>query len=1349
MTDSRSKKAQRLKEARGLRAKAPVAAHFEDCVQAFQRLSDSIQVNQSNSELHQIAEDSAIRLKLWGEGSQASSRSLDYALRNSSILKRQTLRLLKDLHSTLEEAITEVQAQEPVTSESGDVTEASVSPNTSGRQDDAVSDDQEMETGPDICLEEASNVIGYMFQLLPILRDPLEDSDVDAAQSNEEYSVEYYRQIAADMFPIAPESLRLRLADNIWRSRQRLLLSLGENQVVSGQSFLGQRPRHRYRPWDSSLRQTGEPPKFHTAQHRSNRAESDAGTSTIRSHVETVLSKTVMVDQDSVTSATDTPHQSMLPSLVVPQPPVNLERTQQFDCPYCHSELPLIFSTSSIGMTEWEWSKHVFCDLKAYMCTFGDCSHENLPFGDRKEWIQHELDFHRSHRVWFCGLCRSDFRTEEHFTSHLQASHSDLTPDEAALVRGFCKRYSTELPGEQSCALCGVACDDTDELENHLGTHLETLALAALLEDEGTDDEGVEGVDMLVDYIAEQHELLKGDERFLPVDVRTKLRTSPNAALHDNEASHTMNTENFSAPDDLESGSQRLGNVLWTEKVKKFLDKETTQDSIPVVHCNVRSRYDNFVGRDSDLQSIRQQLSTPGRICVISGRGGIGKTAIAVEYLYKFESDYSYVFWVEAENPGLCAEKYGMIATHLNLPEEPFANLDARTYSVRDSLTKSDRRWLLIFDNAASWADISRYIPRSFPKTKGSVLITTRSAPMLLAPPGHPAFHHQHAVELEAWPLEHGREFLLTSIRPKLNKEDLQAHEEYDQAAQVVNVVGGLPLAISMIVGYVKVSRCTLADFLEMWEEKEHIMRKKRRRKVDLDDGDIDSTIDSLWTIGIREVRMNSRRLLDVLSFLDPEHIPKSLLVGDHKEDYLEFLNASETLSYKRMITELTGRRLLSEKQTDNDDTAYTIHRLLQQKVLLDMEDYGFADAFRKAFRLIRKRFPMAEPQQVPNPSSWAVCQEYLPHVSTFCRIYQQNAASASLGDPTPKELAGLFYDAGFYIWSRAMTEYDGLWFFETAEAILNNIDMDPSTKIGADILCVTGLLLLNMGVVERTKGLHRLKHAWQIREQIYEQNRDHDNDVLLQNAANDYALCLLNEHQFEEAGEIFRGCREQYLVWGPENENPFENSKYYGNYSLILMWAGEMETSIKFQDHAMKLTERFLGKKAMYYRRMFMLACILLQSGDLQGALDMHLETLKARLELHGKHNEYTISSMYAVGAMYHHMGDSYTATGYIQQCIECARNSKWDRAALARAQYHLALLYREQGMQEDDAIALEAETDALLEEFGDHAAASVCATGDKMMILDDLQPSFLGRYTGRTLLKHLQEHYQRTQSL
>ena len=94
-----------------------------------------------------------------------------------------------------------------------------------------------------------------------------------------------------------------------------------------------------------------------------------------------------------------------------------------------------------------------------------------------------------------------------------------------------------------------------------------------------------------------------------------------------------------------------------------------------------------------------------------------------------------------------------------------------------------------------------------------------------------------------------------------------------------------------------------------------------------------------------------------------------------------------------------------------------------------------------------------------------------------------------------------------------------------------------------------------------------------------------------------------------------------------------------------------------------------------------------------------------------------------------------------YIKQCIECAKNLKWSKEALARAQFHLATLYNEQGVEEDEAKSLKGEARKVLEKCRDYAAECVRGVEDEMMIFDDLQPTFQGRYTGRTLLRHLQE--------
>jgi hypothetical protein len=96
---------ERTLERRGLRAKAPVAAHYEDCFQALLWLCSFLDANRADAKQAAanalIAENCMGRLRSWGGDSGASSRVLDYALKVSSKPRRQTLRLLSELDTAI------------------------------------------------------------------------------------------------------------------------------------------------------------------------------------------------------------------------------------------------------------------------------------------------------------------------------------------------------------------------------------------------------------------------------------------------------------------------------------------------------------------------------------------------------------------------------------------------------------------------------------------------------------------------------------------------------------------------------------------------------------------------------------------------------------------------------------------------------------------------------------------------------------------------------------------------------------------------------------------------------------------------------------------------------------------------------------------------------------------------------------------------------------------------------------------------------------------------------------------------------------------------------------------------
>ncbi|KAI8158984.1 hypothetical protein K4K49_004321 [Colletotrichum sp. SAR 10_70] len=856
----------------------------------------------------------------------------------------------------------------------------------------------------------------------------------------------------------------------------------------------------------------------------------------------------------------------------------------------------------------------------------------------------------------------------------------------------------------------------------------------------GHDVEDKESLDMKVmEYLSEQpfDSTAYEPERQSTAAPKAQNIVGPDDTTDAERLADPGNSLNINGPSESEAKQARSN---WTDKVNSFLAQ---QDNTEAAKYNLPTQYENFAGREQDLRRIHETLSSPARICVLTGVSGIGKTATAVEYAYRLDIDYSYVFWVEAETPGLLADKYAKIATALHLDRDGVQNDNSLVFRVREALLKLEKKWLLIFDNAVAWADINPYVTKALMLSKGSVLITTREHPLDSAP----KWLNQRRVELGPLSTEHGQEFLLKSIHPRLHKEALEDDEDFELAADIVKILDGLPLAISMVVGYVKESRCTLSDFLEMWEEKES--RSRKPRKTSMSSGEnVNTTVDSLWDIGIREVPSNSRKLLNILAFLSPDRIPKTLLVGDHEEDYLELLNSSEMKSYNRMINKLKSRRLIAVKEGADGQIEYSIHRLLKDKIMFDMDDYSIADAFRKTFRLIRKKFPSADPQQVPNPTNWSTCQEYMPHIDTFHQVFtMEQGRILPISAVSHLELAELFYDAGFHVWSRRGTLYDGLNLLRTAISLLDRIEYDRDSKLRADINCMVGLLMLEMGCKDRIQGTDHLLEVRRIRAVIYQQHPDHhDSDVLRMNAISDYALCLMNYHRFNEAGEDMLKCYKRYQEWGTIDDNPFENSKHFGNYSIVLMFQGKMADAIDSVTRCLELTERFSGKNAQWYRRLFLLASIHLQAGDLQKALALHLEILEARLKQDGKHDANFLLSLYAVGAMYHHLNNVDEATVYMKQCVDCAMNSRWSTEGLARAELHLAMLYDKLGIEEEQSRTLKEKARKVLEQNKGFAEECVQDSEDELMIFDDLQPTLLGRYTGTTLLKRLQEKLRRS---
>ena len=301
-------------------------------------------------------------------------------------------------------------------------------------------------------------------------------------------------------------------------------------------------------------------------------------------------------------------------------------------------------------------------------------------------------------------------------------------------------------------------------------------------------------------------------------------------------------------------------------------------------------RNDDFVGREADLTKIHSSLSTPGSTCVLYGIGGIGKTGTAIEYTYRYERTYSHIFWVNAESAISCADSYSLIATHLLVADDDTAYEQGRLISLgREFLEQTELRWLLVFDNVNIWSDILEYLPTDPLKTHGSILITARNSSLSFL-----ASLKCQSMELGALNLEESRQLLLLSMQPQLDRRQLKSHPEYKLAGEIATLAERLPLALAHIAGYLQESKCTLTDFVQLWNER----RRHTKAMTQPSTLPIHSThraLETVWNIGLREVTIDARELLNVLAFLDSENIQRNLLVDKHEEPQLDFLHSDQT----------------------------------------------------------------------------------------------------------------------------------------------------------------------------------------------------------------------------------------------------------------------------------------------------------------------------------------------------------------------------------------------------------------------------------------------------------------------
>lgn len=272
-----------------------------------------------------------------------------------------------------------------------------------------------------------------------------------------------------------------------------------------------------------------------------------------------------------------------------------------------------------------------------------------------------------------------------------------------------------------------------------------------------------------------------------------------------------------------------------------------------------------FTGREDTLTHLHNTL-TAGKTAAltqpqaISGLGGIGKTQTAVEYAYRYSSEYQAVHWAKADSLEALISDFVSIAGLLDLPLKNEKDQNVVVNAVKRWL-QSNNEWLLILDNVQVWDLVNNFIPTG---SKGHILLTTR------AQATGPIAEN---IEIEKMTTDEGASFLLR--RAKLI--DKATEEDHNKARELSEIMDGLPLALDQAGAYIEETQCGLSQYLDLYHKRRAELLKRRGGFATGHPESVTTTF-SLSFEKVGQANFAAVELLHLCAFLHPDDIPEEII---------------------------------------------------------------------------------------------------------------------------------------------------------------------------------------------------------------------------------------------------------------------------------------------------------------------------------------------------------------------------------------------------------------------------------------------------------------------------------------
>jgi tetratricopeptide (TPR) repeat protein len=369
-------------------------------------------------------------------------------------------------------------------------------------------------------------------------------------------------------------------------------------------------------------------------------------------------------------------------------------------------------------------------------------------------------------------------------------------------------------------------------------------------------------------------------------------------------------------------------------------------------------------------------------VVVFAGMGGVGKTQLAADFANAQWHDRAVdlLVWVNASSPLSIISDYATAAKRIGVTTSAEATDLAAANRFRSWLAeKRDKKWLIVLDDVADANDLTRLKPPL--SDWGHTVVTTRQR--------DPSYYAKgwRLLEVGIFNTEQAREYLGSRLSDH--------PDALTGADELAADLGYLPLALAFASAIIRFNADAAgpAGGPRSCAEYRAVLADRRRTLRELSPDtpidDYEGTLAAIWLISIDRVDQRfpsgiGRRLMELLSLLDPNGIPLEILDAPVIHDYLGSRSADEI---RTVLETLQLFSLIEFAETGSD--LIRVHMLVQRAVRettganLDAAARALADSMA---------------------SQWPAQQ----HSADLARLLRSNALALYTADPGPLQDPGL-----------------------------------------------------------------------------------------------------------------------------------------------------------------------------------------------------------------------------------------------------------------------------------------------------------------------------------------------------